>query len=122
MEGNELPAGATGRPQELSKLGVGMKYVGNRIQTQLGDFRTEATEGGRLFSRVKEITHFRLDEVGNKVVRHEKLQEKARVKSGELSTSKLLNQTVKVKCIITLKEMEKKKLSSRIHVYLILIK
>ena len=122
MEGNELPAGATGHPQELSKLGVGMKYVGNRIQTQLGDFRTDATEGGRLFSRVKEITHFRLDEVGNKVVRHEKLQEKARVKSGELSTSKLLNQTVKVKCIITLKEMEKKKLSSRIHVYLILLK
>lgn len=62
-----------GRPRELGKLGVGMKYVGNRNQAQLGDFRTNATEGGRLFSRLKEIMHFRLDEVGNKVVRHDEL-------------------------------------------------
>lgn len=81
--------------------------MGDRIQAQLGDFRVDATERGGLFSRVKEIMYFRLDEVGKKAVSHDKLGGKAGVEQGEPSTSKLQSKQVQVRCLITLNEMGK---------------
>lgn len=59
------------------------------------------------FSRVKEMMHFRLDEVGDKAVRHDKLGGKAGIERGETSTSKLQSKLVQVRCLITLNEMGK---------------